>query len=128
MTEPIVSFTFTAPNRPLSINEANKMHWAKKRLRLAPWKELVRDAYREATKGTTGVPVKILVWLPFERKARRDAHNYTSTMVKMIVDILVAEGLVPDDTPEWVRVEDPELVIDPQLRVHVEVFPRRLEA
>jgi hypothetical protein len=122
--KPICHLHFTAPNRPMSINEANKMHWAPRRLRLHPWKECTRAAYRSADKAETGVPVRILVWLPFERKARRDPHNYTSTMVKAIVDVLVAEGLVPDDTAEWVEVLDPQLVIDPELRVHIEVWPR----
>lgn len=120
----ICTFTYKAPNRPLSINESNRMHWAPRRLRLAPWKELTRAAYRDAKKDTTGVPVNVLVILPFERKARRDPHNYTSTMVKVIVDVLVAEGLVPDDTAEWVRVIEPELVVDKDLDVYVHIFKR----
>lgn len=120
------TFTYKAPNRPLSINEANRMHWAPRRLRLAPWKELTRAAYRAAKKEKTGVPVDVLVILPFERKARRDPHNYTSTTVKAIVDVLVAEGLVPDDTAEWVRVLEPELVVGKDLDVRVVIFERVL--
>jgi hypothetical protein len=122
--EPVCTLTFTAPNRPMSVNEANKLHWAPRRLRLHPWKELTRAAYRDAEPTGTGVPVRILVWLPFARKARRDPHNYTSTMVKAIIDVLVAEGLVPDDTAEWIEVLDPQLVIDSELRVRIEVWPR----
>lgn len=121
----ICTFTFTAPNRPLSVNEANKMHWATRRLRLAPWKELTRAAYRATATTKTGVPVEVRITLPFERNARRDPHNYTSTTVKAIVDVLVVEGLVPDDTAEWVTVYDPALVVDKHLTVRVEVFERR---
>lgn len=49
--------------------------------------------------------------LPFRTAGRRDAHNYTGTVVKAVVDGLVRAGIVPDDTPEWVTVLDSEFSI-----------------
>jgi hypothetical protein len=127
-----MELTFTAPTRPLSINESNRMHWAARKRRLEGWKLLTIAAYRDAEKkekaSVEGKPCTIEVHLPFERAGRRDAHNYTGTVVKTIVDALVTAGLVPDDTPEWVTVKDPQLVVDKTSRVRIIVTtnnPRR---
>lgn len=124
----MIELAFPAPSHPLSINESNRMHWADRRRRLQPWATATVAAARStpgfATACANPEPVTIHVSLPFLRKARRDAHNYTGTVVKAIVDALVREGLVPDDTPEWVTVEDPTLVV-PCTNVHVRIQPRR---
>lgn len=115
---------FQAPNRPLSINESNRLHWAERQRRLAPWKTLTHAHYRQTYVRNVDdlpSPVRISVTLPFARAGRRDAHNYTSTVVKAVIDSLVSAGLVPDDTPEWVTVSDPILTIDPELRVIVTI-------
>jgi hypothetical protein len=66
--------------------------------------------------------------LPFRGNCRRDAHNYTGTNVKAIVDGLVRAGIVPDDNPDWVTVLDPEFRVvkdraEP-LTVTVRIRPR----
>ncbi len=120
-----MELTFTAPNRPLSINESNRMHWAARKRRLDGWKILTLAAYREASPkdrdAVEGKPCTIQVHLPFERAGRRDAHNYTGTVVKAIIDSLVSAGMVPDDTPEWVTVQDPNLVVDKTGEVRIVV-------
>lgn len=121
-----MKITFTAPNRPLSINEANSMHWASKRRRLEPWRQevwlrwLARSEQDRLEMAEEGLII-VKVTLPFSRAGRRDAHNYTSTVVKALIDELIKHGMAPDDTPEFIKVEDPVLVVDKDLTVTVEL-------
>ena len=127
-----VDLTFTAPTRPLSVNEGG--HWASKRRRLEPWKDAAwvsaRNAIVTRALGPTK-PITVQVVLPFRGRARRDAHNYTGTVVKAVVDGLVRARLVPDDTPEWVTVLDPEFSIQPDkgepLTATVRIRPRETQ-
>jgi Holliday junction resolvase RusA-like endonuclease len=117
---------FIAPNRPLSINEANKMHWAARKRRLDPWRTLTEFEVRARyIKPKTATPVRVSITLPFSRSGRRDPHNYTSTVGKTIVDALVAAGVVPDDTAEWVEFTDPVLAVDAEQRVYIEIEERQ---
>jgi hypothetical protein len=127
---------FSAPNRPLSENEKRKMrHWAQWRRRLDPWKDATKAAWLASSakdrKKIKDVGVNVLVELPFERKSRRDPHNYVGTNVKTIIDALTTkvdtksdtitwDGAWPDDTPEWVTVLEPVLTIGTDVaRVHL---------
>lgn len=107
-----MELTFKAPNNPLSINEANRMHWAAKKRRLDPWAQCVEDAWSEqGDSSVIGVPCTVTIHLPFRTRQRKDPHNYTGTMVKRIIDTLVRCGVWPDDTPEWVAVVDPVISV-----------------
>lgn len=114
----MVVMTFTAPSRPLSINESNRMHWAARTRRLKDWAIMTKIAYRHLDKEDReklkGQKVKVYVHIPFSRKSRRDPHNYVGTNVKVIVDALVDAGMSPDDTPEYIEVAEPKLVTDEQ--------------
>lgn len=120
--------TFKAPNRPLSINESNRMHWAQRSRRLKPWRQIAeveaRNSYKQPK---TPVPIHVKISLPFDRKARRDGHNYGSTNAKSVIDGLVAAGIVPDDTPDWVTLADPVLQVCPEGWVHIEITEVRNE-
>jgi hypothetical protein len=127
----MLTLIFEAPNRPLSINEANGMHWAAKRRRLEPWRDAVWLAWKtldpkelDAFLKDHGV-IEVAVTLPFARAGRRDPHNYTSTMAKAIVDELVKSGMAPDDTPEFVTVSEPKLLVSSSLVATVELTKRR---
>lgn len=118
---------FPVPNVPLSENQSRRMHWAARARELEPWKNAVAWAWMVLPVATrehwTGKPCEVLVELPFARGGRRDPHNYIGTNVKALVDALVTktekvgaleivifEGIWPDDTPEWVTVIEPKLV------------------
>jgi crossover junction endodeoxyribonuclease RusA len=117
---------FPAPGVPPSENAVRGQHWAQVREALKPWRDVAWVACRnEVVRGH--VPwlghraIKVQVVLTFAGKNRRDPHNYVGTVVKAIVDGLVRAGLVPDDTPEWVEVLEPILVVtkDPTVRVNI---------
>jgi hypothetical protein len=112
--EPVV-LRFPCPTRPLSVNESNTMHYATRARRLKPWQDAAWAlAHNVVVRGWTPKPVDVQVCIPFGVARRRDAHNYTGTVVKAVVDGLVRARLVPDDVPQWVRVLDPVLSIQPE--------------
>lgn len=134
---------FVAPNRPLSENEKRKMsHWAQWRRRLDPWFEATQWAWlvvkpakrRELQTEALRRGFDVMVELPFPKNARRDPHNYVGTNVKSVIDALTIKvdkatqqvtwnGLWPDDTPEFVTVVEPKLVVGTDL-VRVNLTPR----
>lgn len=104
-----LTLSFEAPNTPLSINKANRMHWAAKKRLLDPWRDSTAMAWWEARNlwgEVKGKPCTVEVHLPFRTAQRRDPHNYSSTTIKAIIDSLVRQNVWPDDTPEWVTVID----------------------
>lgn len=121
----VVELVFPAPNNPLSINEANRMHWAAKRRRLEPWRDAAQYAWLAASKDHKYVknkPCLVEIHLPFGDKRRRDPHNYSSTVQKVLIDALVRktetlngkrvviwDGCWEDDNPDWVRTVEPVL-------------------
>lgn len=111
----MVELSFPRPGTPLSVNNAYRMHWAAKRRELEPWRTAAHWAWKmlpPAEKDKVkDVPCFVELVLGFKDKRRRDPHNYVGTIVKAIIDELVVAGVWPDDTPEWVRVIEPELVV-----------------
>jgi len=108
---------FPAPNPPLSINQANKMHWGTRSRRLKPWRQATFDAVISlpstviAKEVGTAQRLEATIHLPFKTKRRRDPHNYVGTNVKAIVDGLVDAGMILDDTPEYITVNEPVLLV-----------------
>lgn len=123
--DPIV-FSFTQPNVPLSINDAKGNPMRAYRL-LKPWRRVVQVLarnylinYRNRFGPWKPKPVEIQVELAFKVRRRRDPHNYTGTVVKALVDGIVAAGLIPDDTPDWVTIMDPVIMpVSPPGRIGI---------
>ena len=129
--------SFPAPTVPLSANKARGRHWAANARVTEPWRDMALVAMRQGlaqrwrdSDVLERGPVSIQVELPFRTANHRDAHNYVGTNVKAVVDGLVRGLLVPDDTPEWVTVVDPALVIQRDksepLTARVIITPRSL--
>lgn len=128
-----LELVFPAPNRPLSINEANRMHWAAKKRRLDPWRDATHVAWIMAKSEHHLVknrPCTVEIHLPFTDDRRRDPHNYSSTVQKSIIDALVRkttkigsqtvelwEGCWEDDNPQWVKTLEPVLYKGGECRV-----------
>lgn len=121
---------FVRPTVAISENEAKGAHWARIAASTKPWGDaayyLTRNALiRREWPRDARIPVTIRVDIPFTKVRRRDPHNYVGTVVKAVVDGIVRAGLVPDDNPEWVSVEEPTLVIHPRHpKVTVHITPR----
>jgi crossover junction endodeoxyribonuclease RusA len=111
------------PAPPLSINQANTMHWARRDRELEPWRTAacVLAGQAKIPERVAGRRGRVRVVLPFKKRVRRDPHNYVSTVVKAVVDGLVYAGVWPDDTPEYVEVLEPRLVIGKNAEVEIEV-------
>lgn len=121
--------SFPAPDRPPSINDTRKWHWAKVRKHRRLWQdELFYEIHRVKTTGILeiwrGVPAIVTVTLPFRENRRRDPHNWTGTVVKWLIDQLVASRLWPDDTAEFVEVRDPILKVGDSNTVTIEIRRR----
>jgi hypothetical protein len=123
----VLVITFTAPNRPVSINESSRLHWAERRRRLKPWHDLALAAYKHADADDKASladrRIRVHVTLPFARAGRRDPHNYSSTVLKTIVDGLIQAGMAPDDTPEFVETREPRLRVDRENTVLIYLEP-----
>jgi hypothetical protein len=120
-----LTFSFEPPDKVFSINE--KPHWSIAASMKSSWRSAGAvygrkariDAKLPRPSFTDGVRVQ--VFLPFRTERRRDAHNYTGTVVKALIDGMRDAGLFPDDTPEYVTVMDPILDVGGPYLVTVEV-------
>ena len=120
-----MELSFKQPNTPLSINESNRLHWAARRRRLEPWGIACWAAWQALPKKEQqplNARITVTVTLTFAKRGRRDPHNYTGTVVKKLVDTLAGHiGLVPDDTAEWVVVQDPVLRVGDDNLCHIHI-------
>lgn len=111
----VLTLSFHAPTDPLSINAANRLHWAAKRRLTNPWRDaavvLTQRAIQHDWRGWEPEPVTIQLTLPFRTATHRDPHNYVGTTVKAFVDGMVTGGLIPDDGPEWATIKEPVLEV-----------------
>lgn len=107
-----VEMRFPSPDgNVLSINASAANNWRAKRRLLEPWRDAVGWAWKllpPATRaGIAGVPCRVQITIGFRTNQHRDPHNYVGTVCKALVDQLVIQGVWPDDTPEWVSVDEP---------------------
>ncbi|MCA1572468.1 MAG: hypothetical protein LC798_19645 [Chloroflexi bacterium] len=101
------------PTPPLSLNRERTMHHMARHRRLKPWRELAwAAANQQHTRAlVAGRPCVITVVLPVVGNYRRDPHNYLPC-AKACVDGLVDARVFPDDTHEWVTVNEPILAVN----------------
>lgn len=113
MTAERWAFRFRPPGLAVSENAVRGRHWAAIRDRLEPWRTAAEVAARAAkAEGAVpvGIPLRVRVTIPVAPMARRrDPHNYVGTVVKSVVDGMVAAGIWPDDNERWVEVLEPRL-------------------
>lgn len=126
---------FEAPGRPLSINQANRLHWAAKRRELQPWRDATALAWKAARKEWSKVKdrkVTVEILLPFPDSRRRDPHNYVGTVTKAVIDELTTktekigkqtvvtwDGCWPDDNPEYVETIEPRIIVGTECVIRI---------
>lgn len=108
-----------------SINDFNRTRsWQKRRRLLEPWREVAGWAWKALPRDqrllVEGKPCAVTVTIPFAQNRNRDPHNYVDTVVKALIDQLVKQEVWPDDTPEWVSVNEPKLVIGTECIIALE--------
>lgn len=120
----MIEIAFSRPAAPWSINE-RLSYRARARL-TREWRGMTkihalswRNTHRSEWNRHKDRPALVCVTLPFDSTRRRDPHNYTSTVVKAVIDGLVDAGLWPDDTPQWVTVADPVIAVGHTVSVRI---------
>ena len=103
---------YPAPTAPWTTNDERRMHWAAVGRRVAEWKQA---AYWHARMGKHGPqpPSTISMSITYPTHRRRDPHNLVGTILKATIDGLVQAGLWEDDTPEFVHIHEPTILIQP---------------
>lgn len=119
---------FKQPSLPLSLNKSNAIHWAQRKRYLEPWRLAIANAYIRINviKELPIAPLDIEFTFQFPSNNRRDPHNYVAT-VKPLVDELVQQGLVPDDTAEWLSVKEPKLEVNKEQICTVKISVRKTD-
>lgn len=111
---------YSLPERAKSINELKGRHWTVTFKAMQSWRDAVGWAWKLSPASEraelAGKKVRVRMTIPFDCSERqwtgkkRDPHNYVDTVVKATVDQLVKQGAFPDDSHEYVTVDEPVLV------------------
>lgn len=103
----MTEWTFKLPmQKPLSLND--RMHW---RVRAEAVKQVRDDVHILCRAAKVPKCEKIsvhLMWFPGPLIRRRDPLNLVATL-KAVEDGVVQAGVVPDDTPQYVKSVMPEI-------------------
>jgi hypothetical protein len=118
----MTELSFVPPSAPWSINAERTKHWSWRAKQVKWWRSAAAGAAWVANAGPQP-PSTVHVSLPFDRAARRDPSNYLPPVKALIDGLVDPGGLWPDDTPEYVAVAEPELVVGSDLVV-VRIVPR----
>jgi hypothetical protein len=90
----------TIPDVPPSLNKVLRMHWAKKRQLKRSWHLQVWAETGLGPVPSAPVPRKRKVGITLHHSRFYDKDNAYGAC-KVLVDVLRAEGLIYDDTAEW---------------------------
>ena len=107
----------------VSMNQLRTAHWTKKHKLSKQWRERTWAACAQARFPRGLEPARIVSQLMFTSNRRRDPHNYMATL-KPIIDELMSWGCWPDDTAEFVRVDEPVLAVGKAQQVTLLIFPQ----
>lgn len=117
------AYVCTIPALPPSLNEWSRMHWAYRRRLKDDFQQqlwaVLNEKGNRCPRGLERIEVRAV--LTFPEKRRRDADNFGAVLWKWACDVLVREGVIPDDTPEHVLCHSPGMVVGPEAQTMIVV-------
>lgn len=106
-------YVCTIPSLPPSLNEWSRMHWAQRRLLRDDFQRelwaVLNEKGNRCPRGLERIEVRAV--LTFGKKRRRDSDNFGAVLAKWTQDVLVREGVIPDDTADRCTFYPPGIVI-----------------
>jgi hypothetical protein len=119
----------TIPVVPPSLNEWKKWHWAKQRKAREAFQEQVWAALNEhgnrCPRGLERVELRFA--LSFRVARRRDADNFGALLHKFTQDVLVQQGVIPDDTHDRCTAYPPRIVLGEREQTVIVIKPMEVE-
>ena len=106
-------YTFTIPSVPPSLNVYNHLHWSvreryRKDFQDEAWAVLNEKGNR-APRGLERIDLRAVLYFTVHR--RRDGDNYGAVLFKWLQDVLVREGVIPDDTADRCTSHSPAISV-----------------
>lgn len=109
-----IAFTFKPSAKPWSTNADRNLSPYERADLIKTWKadaKLHYTSHMNRLKVRRNLqPGSVQVTIPFNRQPVGDPHNYCGTVLKAIIDGLVAAGAWPDDTAQYVGHTEPILI------------------
>jgi len=107
------AYVCTIPSVPPSNNVYQRMHWAQRqRVRRAFEEELWAVLNEKGNRCPRGLErVELRAVLHFREHRRRDSDNFGATLWKFVQDVLVREGVIPDDTADRCTSYPPGILV-----------------
>jgi hypothetical protein len=105
-------YTLFIPGVPPSLNEYKRMHWGEQERRRKAFQQMVWAVLNEkgnrCPRGLERIVVRAVLTFPVDR--RRDSDNYGAVLAKWVQDVLVREGVIPDDTADRCTFYPPGII------------------
>ena len=97
--------TITIPRVPISLNQQERLHWAKWAKEKKEWIHdiffLVKEQGNKLPRNLKHIAIsRITVY--FDKIRTRDESNYEPMIIKPLADALVYAGIIKDDTAEYI--------------------------
>lgn len=99
--------------RLVTSNQYHGQHWGKTHPDKVQWRDGIARLAKmhHLDQRVNGRPCLVRFAFPVPDNRRRDPANLVGTVVKWAVDGLVIGGVWPDDSPEYVSIIEPLLIV-----------------
>lgn len=110
-----MTYVCTIPAVPPSLNRYTRMHWAAKERERESFQQMVWAVLNEkgnrCPRNLGAVDLHSVI--VFTNLRHRDSDNYGSVLYKFVQDVLVAEGIIANDTADLCTGFPPALEVGP---------------
>ena len=120
------AYVCTIPSVPPSNNIYQRMHWSKReRVRREFQEQLWAVLNEKGNRCPRGLQrVELRAVLHFTERRRRDSDNFGATLWKFVQDVLVSEGVIPDDTADRCTAYPPGILLAQSEHTLLVIQPR----